>query len=1490
MKFRVSDQSARHPTRLTTAWTQLGLIAIAILAYLPPLLTHRGRVAADTKSYLYLDPARMLGRAAAMWDANIGFGTVTHQNIGYLFPMGPYYWLMDQIGSPDWVAQRIWLGTLVAGAGYGMVYLCRTLHIRGPGVPVAILAFMFSPYSLHYAARISVLLGPWAALPWMIALVVKASRDPHGWRYPAIFAIVVQLVGGVNATALLFAGLGPALWLVWSWLGARDSTLSEVLSVTWRIGTATVLASAWWIAGLSLQSGYGLDILQYTETIKAVARTSSPHEVMRGLGYWFFYGRDRIGPWIEAATNYTQRPRIIVTGYAIASLSLLSLATVRWKYRGYFVLLAVTGVVIAVGAHPYDTPTPLGALFKDFANSSSAGLALRSTGRADPLVILGFAMLLGVGVTTATRWLQRHIRWNRFAFVVSPVVIVLVLSNFPALYDGTYYGSNLEREETIPQRYNDLARYLDATDRGARVLELPGADFASYTFGNTVDPVTPGLSDKPYVARELIPFGSAPSADLLNAFDRRLQEGTASPEGFIEILQRAGIDTVVVRNDIQWERYNLVRPRELSRFLGEVQGLRVDRTFGDLILDNNVLGITDERTLNPESLGVARPRSIVVFKVPGTSAIVRTQSADAPVIVDGDGEGLVDAADSGALSGGGTVLYSAPFEQRPEALKSVAGDRAVLVLTDQNRRRARRWSTVLDNTGYTERAGEQPLRVDVGDNRLPVFPVATDDARTVTELVGAERVQATAYGNPISLTPEDRPIFAFDGDRETRWSVGAFDKVVGQRIEIDANDTISTDRIRLLQIINGPRDRYITSVQLRFDGGRPISVPLGPQSRDERGDGQVVQFPNRSFKSMTVEITGTNREDGPLYGGMSAVGFQEIEVADTATPDSPIRVKEITRLPNDMLKAFGSESLEHPLVVTLTRARVREVPPRSDEETSMVRSFELPTDRRFMLAGDARVFPYAIDPREIDKVLGATGDVQAWANQFLPGCLACRGAAAFDGDSNTAWTTPVNAVLDQWLKVQSPIPVKLDHFDLELIADPRHSLPTEVLVEVGGESARVPVPPITSGTKIGTRKKVRIKFPAMTGTLVKFTITKIEKKTTKSYYAGDALLDLPVSVAEVDAGGLRVSAYPEQIPSPCRRDLVTVNGEAIGIRIVGTQTRALATDPLSVSLCETNAIQLRQGRNLIEVVPGSSVAVQLDRLVLSSAPGGGAAPVADVIPQRPSPPKVVVSEGRTKFTVSVSAANEPFWLVLGQSNNEGWRASINGRGSLGGSTLVEGFANGWRIDPAGKPNFTVTVEWEPQRRVWIAGAISMVSILACVIIVIVTGVRSRARTRQARALPEAAGAVRIDVLEDSQWAWQGSRVSLPPLRAAGLAVLIGAVTGFVSSIPMGLGIMIAVLVANRWPLTRSLFGVGGAALLGVIGLYIAQAQYRHAYPAVFEWPTLSDNMIVPAWISLLVPCAMVVLDAATNRRRRAADPKIDPLQNSIRDEKGEDRD
>ncbi len=622
-----------------------------------------------------------------MWDPNVGMGTVTHQTIGYVFPMGPYYWVLDRLGVPDWVAQRLWLGSLLFFAAAGVLYLLRTFDLRGPGIVIAALMYMLTPYVLDYAARISVILLPWAGLPWMIAVIRKALRDENSkglraWRYPAIFALIVQVIGGVNATALLFAGLGPVLWIVYSWLIARDVSFRRALGVTVRTGVVTLFASLWWIAGLRMQAGYGLDILRYTETIDAVARTSSPNEVLRGLGYWFFYGQDRLGPWIEASNNYTQHLWVIFAGYTLVALALVGAAFIRWRHRVFFVAILVVGVIIAVGAHPYMSPTPLGALFKKLAAGSTAALAMRSTARAVPLVVLALAIFLGLAVNAASEWLRKTGRLAT-AVVVPAVVLVLLLVNFPALYDGTYYGKNLQRPENIPSYWYDAAAALGSS-QATRALELPGADFASYRWGNTVDPITPGITDRPYVARELIPYGTAGTADLLNAIDRRIQEGVADPRGLVPLYRRMGVGVVVARNDIQYERYDLIPPRDLARLLARTPGLGTPRYFGPAD-EAAPEGVQDEISLGAPA-NERYPSAVVLYPVTDPTPIAHAEATQHALMVSGDGEGLVDVSNVGLLDGAGVVRYSASYT-KPDELRAATGDGTVLVITDNNRLR-----------------------------------------------------------------------------------------------------------------------------------------------------------------------------------------------------------------------------------------------------------------------------------------------------------------------------------------------------------------------------------------------------------------------------------------------------------------------------------------------------------------------------------------------------------------------------------------------------------------------------------------------------------------------------------------------------------------------------------------------------------------------------------------------------------------------------------
>ena len=183
----------------------------------------------DTKEYLYLDPGRLLSRAPYLWDPHVGMGTVPHQQIGYLFPMGPYFWLMDKVGVPDWVAQRLWLGTISLAAVLGARWLFTMLGTRRAGALAGALVYMLTPYQLAFTARISVILLAWAGLPWLVGLTIRAVRN-GGWHDPALFALVLLTIGSVNASSLVFVAIAPALWLVMEAIRGRAAAANASAS------------------------------------------------------------------------------------------------------------------------------------------------------------------------------------------------------------------------------------------------------------------------------------------------------------------------------------------------------------------------------------------------------------------------------------------------------------------------------------------------------------------------------------------------------------------------------------------------------------------------------------------------------------------------------------------------------------------------------------------------------------------------------------------------------------------------------------------------------------------------------------------------------------------------------------------------------------------------------------------------------------------------------------------------------------------------------------------------------------------------------------------------------------------------------------------------------------------------------------------------------------------------------------------------------------
>jgi arabinofuranan 3-O-arabinosyltransferase len=1354
---------------------RVDLLAFAVLAYVPALLSSPGKVSGDTKQYLYLDPGRVLSRALYTWDPHIGTGTVPHQNIGYLFPMGPYYWLMAQLGVPDWVAQRLWMGSISFAAAAGALWLLTMLGTRRVGAIAGALVFMLTPYQVAFSARLSALLLPWAGLPWLVGLTIRAAKR-GGWRDPCLFALVVLLIGTTNASSLVLVGIAPLVWLVVATV-QRDLSPRAALTTIGRIAVPTIGVSLWWAAGLVNQARYGIPVLDVSENLRQVAVVSNPTDILRGLGNWFLSGSDRLGPWLDQAHDYQFERIVTYATLAVPVAGLTAAAVVRWRHRAFCVALVVVGTLVGVGAWPYDDPSPVGSLFKSLAGRNGPIEAIRNTPRVVPVIVLGLAGLIAAGVSALAK--RRVLEIS----AAVAVCIVVALAFLPVWRHG-YLSDRILRDDDVPAYWHDVAAALDRGDDGTRALELPGSLFAAYRWGNTVDPVTPGLTDRPWVGRELLAFGTRGSVDLLAALDRRLQEGTFEPSALAPVARLLAAGTIVDRNDLEYERYQAPRPRDVWAWLERprVPGLGAPSDFGSRA-PNRSTSLPELDEIELRSSGRAWPPKVALFPVESPRRIVSTSSPRAPVVLAGDGEGVVDAAAAGIVDGEGVLFYAASLDHAE--LQQALQDHATLVVTDTARRRARRWDTLKDDVGATERAGQGAIADDVNDFRYEITDDLTDADRTVVQTPGVA-VDATAYGDRGSYVTSERPALAFDGDVRTAWRTAGGDQVHDDRLVLHLHRGVRSDGVTLVQPLDGTRP--ITELQLRVNDGGPIRVALDDRSR--RAQGQRVAFPAQLVRKLELEPVAT--ADGPA----ASVGLAEVRLH--GRPRHRPLVEEVVRVPTRLLRRAGSTAARRPLAFMFTRARNDPAEHgRLDEELRLVRRFTLPLSagapRAFDVSGTARVDPNAAD-ETIDELSGTTtSGVRFRSSGHLQGSADARASRAFDGSSRTAWAGPFGEQVGQWIEADLGAPTTVEGATVDVVADGRHSVPTSVRVEADGTPvATIALPAVPDDAHEGATRRVPLRFGPVTASRLRFVVESarvVPTEDTRTFVPTSA----PVAISDLSVSGVPRAPVSGAPASACRDDLLTLDGVAVPVRVVDQQLTACA-GPLEVTA----------GSHVLRSAVGLDAGIDVDRVVLTSGAQGTAAPVATFRPEVPrSGAQVRVTDsGPTKFDLEVHSDGRPFWLVLGQSHSPGWKAEVSGshsgNGTLSAPRLVNGYANGWLVDPGGPGTFTVHLRWTPQNLVWVAIAMSVLAILACLGIVFVT---------RRRAIPDVADAPELA----SPLAYDAPRV---PWRVAlSAAVVAGVGAWMVSRAWIGAVIAVGTLVASRVPRGRIVLAAGAPAAL-----------------------------------------------------------------------------
>ncbi len=1230
---------------------RLRLVAVSLVLAALAFIQDPGRIAADTKLDLAVDPAGFMVRSLTLWEPLGFFGQLQNQAYGYLFPTGPFFVLGDLIGLPAWVTQRLWWSLIIIAAFLGVVRLARLLGVPGemPGL-VAGLAYVLAPRMVTEIGVLTSEVLPYAMAPWVLIPLVQVGRgNLTARRGAALSGLAVLLAGGVNAVAT--AAVLP-LGLLWILVQLRGR---------WRIATlawwalSVGLATLWWAVPLLLLGRYSPPFLDWIESSSVTTLITSPDTVIRGTSQWVAYVAEPGGPSWPGGWQLVTNPVLILVTGSVAALGLAGLAVRSTPARGFLVGGVLAGVALVSLGHT-GVVEGIGA---DLVQRALDGVLapLRNTHKFDPVLRLPLA--LGVGFAAAAlahRARFRHAqRW-----IAGGLVSLLVIGAWPMVTGGLVRDRSFDE---IPGYWAEAAGWLSENSPAGRALLVPGASFGIYSWGRTQDEPLQPLAQTPWAVRDAVPLSSAGNIRWLDAVQERLDSGRGSLR-LSDALARAGVDYVIVRNDIDRRRsatprtvlirQALIRSRGFTPVAGFGPALPPFRTATTVVddgLQDTVAAVEIWRVDSP--LSPADPR-------------VSLRDASSVTVLSGAAESVVDLADVDALGDRALVIAG---DEGPLIDAGIALDYAV---SDGYRRSEVSVGSTRNNRSQTLREDEAYLQNRRVHDYYPVDPLG----RQAFAVFDGGTVAASSSGSDVTAlrarSSAAQPWAALDGDPATAWVSGDLEKGVGQWWEVTSDTPLEPEWLDVRLVVGEAAGIEPSVVRVSTDAGE---IRVGVQPTDQPQRLPVPPGPTRAIRLTLEQVV-----DG---GAGEAFGLREVRVPGL----------DITRAINVPGVADGG-----PVILTARKGEqtgcaavagqlvcTPQLGGLGEERSGISRVVEVAQ------AGSYRVRIW-VRPRAgaaLDRLLEPALAIspRATSSSVFTSDPANRPQAAVDGVLSTSWlASPLDERPE--LEITWGEPRRIRGVRLELLPDLVASRPLRVTTIVNGRETT---------DIVSARGSVTV--PAQEATSLRLRFDNANVLRSLDPQTG-ALTRLPIGINEVRLLGaediVKGPRLVDDVGVPCGfGPELTVDGAGVVETAVSASVGKTLTDELLVATpCGGRVIDLEAGSHVIVGESTAEFAVEaivLEPIEAEVRVGSAKTPLLGPAAVRAGPVDVT-SWTATQRRVSIDPADTPRILETTENHNDGWEASASGRTLT--PVRIDGWRQGW-IVPAGVGG-TITMTFAPQ--------------------------------------------------------------------------------------------------------------------------------------------------------------------------------------------------
>jgi arabinofuranan 3-O-arabinosyltransferase len=1019
--------------------------------------------------------------------------------------------------------------------------------------------------------------------------------------------------------------------------------------------------------------------LDFIESSGVTTQWTSLTELLRGTSAWTPF----VAPTATAASSLVTQPVMVLATALVAAGGLAGLTLRSMPARGRLVTMLLTGVVLMAAGYSGGLGSAVAHAVQQFLDAG--GAPLRNVHKLEPVIripiTLGVVHILGriplPGSASRAVWIRSFAHPEDDRRVAAGIVVLTALAVATSLaWTGRLTPPGAFR--AIPDYWHQAADWLTDHNGGTsgsrgRVLVVPGAPFASQTWGNSHDEPLQVLGEFPWGVRDSIPLTPPQTIRALDSVQRLFAAGRPSP-GLADTLARQGISYLVLRNDLDPETSRSARPLLVHRAIDGSPGLQKVAEFGEKVGPGLVEGFISDSGLRPLFPAIEIYRVAPIGVADANPGVPYLTDAGEMARIAGGPESLLRIDERRRLTGRpplGPMLLTSDARRAGLSLPPGRG----VIVTDTPTDRETDYGRVDDHSSAIRSAGDQRNTY----NRVPDYPVP--GATPVEGRWSGGRLSASSSSSDATtlpnVSPASGPTAAVDKDSATAWVSNSLQPAIGQWLQIDFDHPVTNAALTLVPSATAV-GAQVRRIQVSTDNGTTTV------SFDQSGRPLIVALPYGETSWVRITAVGTDDGSSGVQFGITDLSVTQYDASGFAHPVELRHTVVVPAPPAGMPVAawdLGSELLgrggcaDSPDGVHCAAS----MSVAAEEPVTLSRTLTVPT----AMEVTPTVWVRARQGPRLAGLIAAPGAARSEGNADLID-VAGSAYAATDGDPRTAWTAPQGVAAHQaapTLTVRLPRPAEVAGVRLTPSGSPLPTHPTLVAVDLGDGPQVRDLDPDRGPQTLALH-------PRVTDT-IRISLLAWKDVIDRTALGFDQLK--PPGLAEVtalDPAGAPIAAADAAANRARRVDLPCGQGPVIGIagRFLQTSVSTTVADlldgrPVAARTCDPAPIALPAGSQELLISPGEAFIADGAQL---------AGPLAGDLTTAQTTPADVTAWSPDRREITVPRAPRTRVLVVPESVNPGWVAHTADGAALT-PVIVNGWQQGWVL-PAGEQG-TVTLSF-----------------------------------------------------------------------------------------------------------------------------------------------------------------------------------------------------